>query len=49
MAKTKRRKLFEKARNIVRNNMTMNKGVSVTAKQAEKVILAYNMFQATRK
>ena len=49
MSRTKRRKEYEKARNIVRNNMTENEGVSVTMKQAPKVVLAFNMFQKNKK
>lgn len=49
MSRTQRRKEIEKARNIVRNNMTGNRGVSVTRKQAPKVIQAFNKFQEDRK
>jgi hypothetical protein len=48
MAKTKRRKLYEKARNIVRNNMSESKGVTVTAKQSPSVVKAFTKFQSER-
>ena len=44
--KVKRRKIYEKARNIIRNNMT-NSGAnfSITSKQAPLVIRAFQKFQ----
>lgn len=44
---TPRRKMYEKARNIVKNNLTKQQfSVKITAKTAHYVVKAYHRYQA---